>query len=145
MLGVLWQTVATIAKAEIVVIAADARFKAHAFDDLLRIQSFHLGIGVQLIEVGHVKSQISIGKELNRFRLRKAHDQRVNVLCDGALLQQTRKGIRGLHQTSVIHIRANDDPAGIEVVLQDFGFPQELRTEKDVVAVVFLPYRGSEA
>ena len=73
LLGVLGQTVATIAEAGIVVMAADARVEAYAIDDLLSVQSFALGVGVQLIEVGHAQRQISVSKQLDGLGLGEAH------------------------------------------------------------------------
>ena len=37
-----------------------------------------------------------------------------------------------------LHVVSDDDPAGIEVVVQSFGLAQELRAEQDVVHVQLL-------
>ncbi len=46
LLGVFWQAIAAVAKAGVVVVVANARVEAHAFDDLTGIQAVGGGIGV---------------------------------------------------------------------------------------------------
>ena len=125
--------------------AADARIQAHALDDLLGVQTLHLRIGVQLVEVADAQRQIGVGKELHSLRLGKAHEQRVNVRLQRALLQKLCKGVGGLHQAGILHIRTHNDAAGIQVVIQRLAFPQEFRAEENVVAMVLLPHAGREA
>ena len=85
--GVLRQTVATIAEAWVVIVCADTWIQAHTLDDCLRVQALHLGIGVQLVEVAHSQCQIRIGEEFHCLCLGQTHEQRVDVLLDGSLLQ----------------------------------------------------------
>ena len=66
--------------------AADARIQADAVDDLPGVQALALGVGVQLVEVGHTQRQIGVGKQLDGLGLGKAHEQRVDVFLDGTLL-----------------------------------------------------------
>ena len=107
--------------------AADARVEAYAINDLLSVQSFALGVGVQLIEVGHAQRQISVSKQLDGLGLGEAHEQRVDVLLDSSLLQQRRKGVRGLHQARVVQVGADDDAAWVEIVVERLRLAQELR------------------
>ena len=86
LLGVLGQAVAAVAEAGIVVVAADARIQADAVDDLPGVQALALGVGVQLVEVGHTQRQIGVGKQLDGLGLGKAHEQRVDVFLDGTFL-----------------------------------------------------------
>ena len=67
---------------------ADARVEAHAVDDLARVQALRLGVGVELVEVGDAQCQIRVGEQLHGLGLGEAHEQRVDVLLDGPLLQQ---------------------------------------------------------
>ena len=60
--------------------AADARVQAHAVDDGAGIQPARLGVGVQLVEKAHAQRQIGIGEELDGLRLRKSHNQGIDVL-----------------------------------------------------------------
>ena len=46
----------------VIVVRADAGIEADAVDNLLGIQSLHLGIGIQLVEIGDTQRQICIGK-----------------------------------------------------------------------------------
>ena len=46
------QAVAAVAKAGVVVVAADAGVQAHAIDDLPRVQAMGGGVGVELVEEG---------------------------------------------------------------------------------------------
>ena len=50
-----------------------------------------------------------------------------------------------LHQTGVFYIRANDDTARIQVVIQCLALTQELRAEDNVIAVIFFTNTCSEA
>ena len=66
--------------------AANARIQADAVDDLPGVQALALGVGVQLVEVGHTQRQIGVGKQLDGLGLGKAHEQRVDVFLDGTFL-----------------------------------------------------------
>ena len=74
----------------------DTGIQAYPLDDGLRIQSLHLSVGVQLIEIADTQSQIGIGEQLHRLRLFHAHEQGGDVLLDGPLPQQGGKGMRSL-------------------------------------------------
>ena len=65
---------------------ADTRVKAHTIDDGLCIQSFHFGVGIQLVEVAHTQSQISIGKKFHGLGLGQSHEERVDVSLDCSFL-----------------------------------------------------------
>src|SRR5690606_37782913 len=56
--GVLGQAVAAVAEAGVVVVVANTRIQANAFDDLAGVQAMGFGIGVQLVEVGHAHGEI---------------------------------------------------------------------------------------
>ena len=71
----------------------DARVKANAVDNVLRIQSLHFRIGIQFIEVRHTECKVCIGKQLDRFCFGKAHKQSVNILFNCALLQKLCKSL----------------------------------------------------
>ncbi|MOA31243.1 hypothetical protein D3C78_1523910 [compost metagenome] len=111
MLGVLGQAVAAVAEARVVVVAADARVQADAFDDLAGIQIMGFGIAVQLVEVGHAHGQVGVGEQLDGFGFGAVGEQGGDVLLDGALLQQTGEGFRTLGAL------ADDDPRRIQVVV----------------------------
>ena len=61
LLGVLGQAVAAVAEAGVIVMAADARVKAYAVNDLLRVQTLALRVGIQLVKVGNAQRQIGVG------------------------------------------------------------------------------------
>ena len=82
--------------------AANARIKANAIDNLLRVQAFALRIGIQLIKVSHAQRQIGVGKQLDSLRLGESHEQCVDVLLNGAFLQQTGKLMRRFYQMLII-------------------------------------------
>ena len=145
LLGVLGQAVTAVAKAWVVVLITNTRIKAHTLDNLLRIQSLHLRIGIQLVEIADTQSQISVGKQLNSLGFRKAHNQGVDILLDCTFLEQACKGVGSLHQASVIHISTHNDTARVQIVVKSFRLPQELRAENDVVAVVLFTHRSCKA
>lgn len=47
------------------------------------------------------------------------------------------EGVGRLHKAVVLHLRAHDDAAGVEIVIQRFGLPQKLRAEDDIPALIF--------
>lgn len=55
----------------------DTRVQADPVDNLLRIQPFHLRVGVQLIEIADPEGKVCIGKELDRLRFGKSHDESI--------------------------------------------------------------------
>ena len=118
--------------------AADARIKADTVDDLLRIQPLALGVCIQLVEIGDPQRQIRVGEQLDGLRLGEAHEQRINVFLDGALLQQRRELVRGLRQARVAQIRAHNDAARVQIVVKRLALAQELRAEDDVLAAELL-------
>ena len=133
LLRVLRQAIAAIAERGIVVERADAGIETDALDDVGRAQALHLGIGVQLIEIAHAEGQVGVGEELHGLCLRDAHEQRVDVLLDGTLLQKGGKRVGSLVETLVVSGTAHDDARGIEVVVERLALAQELGGEDDVV------------
>ena len=116
--GVFWQTVSAVSKARVIVMSADTWIQADTVDDLLCVQSLHLSISIQLIKIAHTQSKISIGKQLNSLSLCKSHNERIYVFLDCALLQKLCKGVCCLYQTGILHIRAHNDTARIQVIIQ---------------------------
>ena len=90
LLRILREAVAAVAEGGVVVVGADARVQADAFDDRLRVEALHLGIGVQLVEVADAQGQIGVREELDGFGLGGAHQQHLRVV-QGGLFQQLRK------------------------------------------------------
>ena len=68
-------------------------------------KALHLGIGIQLVEIADAQGKIGVGKQLDCLRLGKSHEQRVDILLDGALLQKCGKGVRRLDEALICHIR----------------------------------------
>ena len=121
--------------------AADARVKAYAVNDLLRVQALALRVGIQLIEIGNAQRQIGVGEQLDGLGLGKAHEERINVLLDGPLLQQCRKFVGGCDKVRILRVGADDDAGRVEVVIQGLGLPQKFRAEQDVPAAEPFPHR----
>ena len=140
LLGVLGQAVAAVAERRVVVEVADAWVEAHALDDAVGVETLHLGVGVQLVEVAHAQGEVGVGEELHGLGLGESHEQRRDVFLDGSLLEQGGEGVGGGVEAAVALRPSDDDTAGIEVVVQGLALAQELRGEDDVVAVVFAPH-----
>ena len=121
--------------------AADARVKTYAVNDLLRVQALALRVGIQLIEIGNAQRQIGVGEQLDGLGLGKAHEERINVLLDGPLLQQRRKLVGGCNKVRIFGVGADDDAGRVEVVIQGLGLPQKFRAEQDVPAAEPFPHR----
>ena len=56
-------------------------------------------------------------------------------------MQQLRKRVRRLDQLLVLHIRADDNSAWVQIIVQRFRFAQKFRAEQDVFAAVFFSDR----
>lgn len=134
MLGVLGQAVAAVTEAGVVVVAADTRVQAYAFDDLPGIQAMGFGVAVQFVKVGHAHRQVGVGEQLDGFGFGAVGEEGGDVLLDGALLQQAGECFRTLGAF------ADDDPRRIQVVVQRLAFAQELRREENVSGVVLLSH-----
>ena len=65
---------------------ADARIESYTFDDGTCVQAFHLGIGVELVEVAHTQGKIGVGKEFDSLGLLHSHEERVDVWLEGSFL-----------------------------------------------------------
>ena len=137
LLGIFWQAVTAVAKGRVVVVIADARIKADTLNDLSGVQALDLCIGVQLVEVADAQRQISVDEQLRGFSLGGAHEKSLDILLVGTLLQQRNEDVGLLSGVVGSFIIADDDPAGIQVVIQGLGFAQELRAEQDVVDAEF--------
>ena len=118
--------------------STNTRIQANTVDDLLGVQSLHLGIGIQLVEVANTQCQIGVGKQFDRLSLSEAHEQRVNTFLDGTFLQEFCEGVCCFYQTSIVHIGANNNARRIKVIIQSLALTQELRAEDDIVAVELL-------
>ena len=137
LLGIFWQAVTAVAKGRIVVVIADARIKADALDDLGGIQVLDLCISVQFVEVADAQRQISVDEQFRGFGLGGAHEKGLDILLVRPLLQQCGEDVRLLSGVVGGFIISDDDPAGIQVVIQGLGLAQELRAEQDVVGAEF--------
>ena len=62
----------------------------------------------------------------------------MDVLLEGALLEQLGEGVRGLDEVLVVRVGAHHDAARVQVVVQGLGFAQELRAEDDVLGAGLL-------
>ena len=65
LLGVLRKAVAAVTEGRIVVMRADAQVQAHSVYDGLGVQTLHLSICVQLVEIAHAQREVGVGKEFN--------------------------------------------------------------------------------
>ncbi len=116
----------------------NTRIQANTVNDLLCVQSLHLGIGIQFVEVADTQCQISVGKQLNCLCLSKAHEQSVDIFLNSTFLQKFCESVCCLYQSSIIHVGSDDDTGRIKVIIQSLALTQELRAEDDIVAVEFL-------
>ena len=139
LLRILWEAVATVAEGGVIVEFPDPGVQAHAVNDFPGVEALHFRIGIKFIEVGHPHGEVSIGEELHRFRLGESHEPGGDIVLDGPFLEKPCKGMGRLHQPGIFGIRAHDDTAGIEVIVECLRFPQEFRTEEDILRPCLLP------
>ena len=143
LLGVLGQAVAAVAEAGVVVVAADARLQAHAVDDVAGVESSHLAVGVELVEVGHAQRQVRVGEQLDGLGLGGAQHELRDALGAvgvhalqlggfGALREQAGEALGRRDGLGVLLRRAHHDAAGVQVVVERLALAQELGAEEDL-------------
>ena len=122
----------------------DARVEADTFDDGGRIQALDLGIGVEFVEVADAEGQVGIGEELDSLGLLESHEEYGRVGALSPFHQQLGKGVGSRFQFfGTINGEefgcADDDAAGVEVVVESLALAQELgREEQTQVGTVAL-------
>ena len=132
LLRILRKAVASITETRVVVEVTDPRVEAHALDYCIGIQSFHLRIGVELVEVAHTQGEVRVGEQLHRLSLGQPHVKGFDILLQRALLQEGGELVRSTVQTFVSFRTPDDDAARVQVVVQRLALPQELRREDDI-------------
>ena len=135
LLGVLRQAVAAVAERGIVIHVADAGVETHAVDDLLRVEAFHFGIGVELVEVADAQGKVGVGEEFHGLGFGGAHEEGVDVGFERALLKEGGKGASGFVQVGVAFRASHDDARGVEIVVEGFAFAEKFGGEEEVAAV----------
>ena len=103
--------------------------ETHAVDDLLGVEAFHLGVGVELVEVADAKSEVSIGEKFHGLGFGGAHEEGIDVGFERALLKEGCKGARGFVEVGIAFGASDDDARGIEVVVEGFAFAEKFRRE----------------
>ena len=142
LLGILGQAVAAVTEGGVVIVGADPGIQADAADDIPGIQALGFGIGIQLVKIGNTEGQISVCKELHGLSLGEPHEENLRILLEGGSAQHIRKAL-GLFPGGIV--TADDDAAGIEIIIKGLGLPEELRGEEDVRSAVLLTDRGGIA
>ena len=132
LLGVFREAVAAVAEGRVVIVVADARVEADAFDDGGSVEAFYFGVGVEFIKIRYAESQVGVGEEFGGFRFGVAHENGVYRLFDRSLLEKCGECVRRFF---CAFIHADDDATRIEVVIKRFGFAEEFRAEDDIVGV----------
>ncbi len=130
----------------------DTRIQTYARYDSLTVQSLHLCISIQFIEIRYTQSQIGIGKQFHSLCLGHAHKQGIDILLDSTFLQQSGERLSLLlclwityrSNCSILLIPLSvsvcwqnlrityDNATGIEVVIQSLALTQELRREQQI-------------
>lgn len=124
--------------------AADARLKAHAVDDVTGVEASHLAVGVELVEVGDTEGQVGVGEQLDGLGLGGAQHElgdahgavgvhALELGGVGALREQAGELLGRGDGLGVVLRRAHHDAAGVQVVVESLALAQELRAEEDLV------------
>ena len=75
LLRILGEAVTTVAKRGVVVVRTDTGVKTYTRDDGLGIESLHLSVCIELIEVRDAQGQVGVGKELHGLGLFQSHKE----------------------------------------------------------------------
>lgn len=105
----------------------DAWVEADAVNNLTGIQTMTCRISIELVKVSDAHGKVSVGEQLDGLGLVAAGEERQDVLLHSTLLEQVGEsfGTGGLF--------ADDDTAGIQVVVEGAAFAQELGGEDEVL------------
>ena len=143
--GVFRKAVAAVAEARVVIMASDSRIETDSVDDRPGIETFHLGICIQFIEIADPQCQVGICEQFHGLGFRHSHIQGVDIFFYGPFLQKSGKSMCRLFQPFPVrcYVRRRDagyDSRRIEVIVQGLAFTQELREEKqpEVFSVSFI-------
>ena len=109
---------------------ADAGIEAHAVDDLARIESPELAVGIELVKIAHAHGEVRIGKELDGLGLRRVRVECGDVRLRRALLQQGREQARVRLRRRAAVRAADHDAARVQVIIQRPALAQKLRREQ---------------
>ena len=121
LLRVFRKAVAAVAEGRVVILRSYARVEADAVYNRLGVKTFHLGVGIEFIEVAHTESEVGVREELHRLGLGRAHEEHRNILFQGAFFYQRRECVRSFFERLVAV--ADYDAARVEVVVEGFAFP----------------------
>ena len=130
--GVFGEAVAAVAEGGIVVVGADAGVEGDAVDDVFGVQTFGLGVGVELVEVGDAEGEVGVGEEFDGFGFGAIHEEDGGVFFLAGFEEEIGEGFGGFG------FGADDDAGGVEVVVEGFAFAEEFRGEEDVFDAVFV-------
>ena len=121
LLRVFRKAVAAVAEGRVVVLSAYARVEADAVYNRLGVKTFHLGVGVQFIEVAHAECEVGVREELHRLRLCRAHEEHRDILFQSTFFYEGCECVCSVFER-LISI-TDYDAARIEVVIEGFAFP----------------------
>ena len=145
LLRVLREAVAAVAEGWVVIEVADARVEADAVDDLLGVEALRLGVGVELVEVGHAEREVGVREELDGLGFGEAHEEGTDAGFDRAFLEEGGEAVRGVDGGRVVFVTGHDDPGRVEVVVEGLRLAEELRGEEDAAGAVLRADRGGVA
>ena len=129
---------------------ADSWIKTYAINDSLGIKSLYLCVCIQLIEIAYSECKIGIGEELDSLSFLHTHEEGIDVLFDGAFLEQSGEGLGCFLQHFDIGYRldclillfelwaldnlwiAYDDAAWVKVIIESLALTKELWREEKV-------------
>ena len=124
--------------------------KSNAFNDGAGVESFHLSIGIELVEVADAQGEVGVGEELDGLGLFHSHKKGRDVFFDGTLFEQVGKDAGSLFEGGGVGEAkdgivlfgepglvddfgdAGDDARGVEVVVESLGLAEEFGEEEEV-------------
>ena len=130
--GVFGEAVAAVAEGRVVVVGADARVEGDTVDDVFGVETFGLGVGVELVEVGDAEGEVGVGEEFDSFGFGAIHENDGGVFFLAGVEEEVGESFGGFG------IGADDDAGGIKVVVEGFAFAEEFRGEEDIFDAIFL-------
>ena len=128
----------------------DTWIESYSIDDGLGIESLHLGICIQLVEIAYTKGEIGIGEEFHCLGFLHAHKKCIDIFLNGTFLQKGCKRLGcflhlldiGNAQDSFVFLSklraveylgiAYDNSTWIEIVVECLAFTKELWREKEI-------------
>ena len=130
LLRIFRQAVTSVTERWIIVMVSDTRVKAYTLNYRLRVESSHLCVCIELVEIRHTEGKIGICKKLDRLRLCRIHEADLYVLLDRTFREKVCKGLSNGEKLFVSVGYTDYYAARVEVIVKCTSLAEKFRAEQ---------------